>query len=55
MWGVRAEIIPGLVGKQDSGRIRDRDKGAYNYMLNCKAWPLESEEFRQGMEFKEAP
>lgn len=41
MWGVRAEIIPGLAGRQDSGRIRDCDKGgAYNYMLNCKAWAL---------------
>lgn len=54
--GSRGEIIPGLVGKQDPGRMRDhRDKAAYNYMLNCKAWTLEPEEFRQETEFEEAP
>lgn len=55
MWGGRGEIIPGLVGKQDPGRITGCDKGAYNYVLNCKARTSESEEFRQKTEFEEAP
>lgn len=55
MWGGMGEVIPGRVGKQDSGRIRDCDKGACNYVLNCKAGTSESEEFRQKTEFEEAP